>query len=89
MRKRHIVLGLIVALPLAAILLSLAVVFLISAAVLLIPAVPLVAVAGLAVLLVLAAGRKQDCAAGPPQVDARPHRCPLPRSLARLRWWRT
>jgi hypothetical protein len=73
MRKRDIFLGLIVTLALAAILLPLAAVFLISTAVLLIPAAPLVAVAGLAVLLALTAGSKQACAAGPPQVDTRPH----------------
>jgi peptidoglycan/LPS O-acetylase OafA/YrhL len=89
MRKRDIVLRLAVILALAAILLPLAAVFLISTAVLVIPAVPLVAVAVLASLLVLAARREHTWAAGPPQVDAQPHRCPLPLARARVSSRRT
>jgi hypothetical protein len=73
-------------LAVGAILVPLAVVFLLSAAVLLIPAAPIVAVAVLAALLVLAArGKQARSAAGLPQVDARPDRCPLPLARARVR----
>jgi hypothetical protein len=85
MRKRDIVLGLTVTLALAAILIPLATVFLISAAVLVIPAAPVVAVAVVAALLMLPVRSKQAWAAGPPQVDARPHQCSLPRVRARIR----
>ena len=88
MRKRDIVLRLAITLTLAAILLPLAMVLLISTAVLLIPAVPLVAVAVLVALLVLAARSEHARTAGP-QVDARPHRCPLPRARARVPLRRT
>lgn len=89
MRNRDIALGLAVILPLAAILLPLAAVLLISTAVLLIPAVPLVAVAVLAAPLLLAARSEQACAAGPPQIDAQPHRGSLPRASARVSSRRT
>ena len=71
MRKRDNVLGLVVALALTAILLPLAVLLLFSAGMLLIPVVPLVAVAGLVVLM-LAARSKRARAAGPHQPGASP-----------------
>jgi hypothetical protein len=38
----------------------------------------------LAALLLLAARSEQAWAADPPQVDAQPHRCPLPPARARV-----
>lgn len=54
-----------------------------SAVVLLIPAAPIVAVAVLAVLALVARGKQVRAAAGLPQVDARPDRYPLPLARAR------
>jgi hypothetical protein len=68
-----------------AVLVPLAVVLLLSAVVLIIPAAPIVAVALLAVLLVAVRGKQARAAAGRPQVEAQPDRCPLPRARARAR----
>jgi len=71
MRKRDNILMLVVALALTAILLPVAILWLFSASMLLIPVVPLVAVAGL-VVLVLAARSKRAGAAGPHQLGISP-----------------
>lgn len=84
MKLHNIIIGLIVGLVAGAVLVPLAVVFLLSAVVLIIPAAPIVAIAWLAALLVLAArGKQVPAIAGLAPVDARPGECPLPRARAR------
>ena len=85
MRTYNVIIRLTVGLAVGAVLVPLAVVFLLSAVVLIIPAAPIVAVALLAALLVAVRGKQARAAAGLPQVDAQPDRCPLPRARARVR----